>query len=213
MGAYRAVADFRTLNRRVAIKVVQLPDIQSAFHWFTKAKYFTTFDFNQAYHQILMATSLKPLTTLCTDWILYQYTRFPFGLATEARVLTRLLDRVFQDLRFDFVYRYLDDVVIYSESFASHLGYIRLVLDRLRTVGLTVKREKVVFGTQKISLLGHLVSPVGVRIDPDSTRAICEFPAQLDTRGFNRFTGTDNFYHKFIPRLADLEAPLNTLRK
>jgi hypothetical protein len=37
------------------------------------------------------------------DWNLYHYTRVPFGLATGAQVLTRLLDRVFQDLKFDFV--------------------------------------------------------------------------------------------------------------
>jgi hypothetical protein len=31
-------------------------------------------------------------------------------------VLTRLLDRLFQDLKFDSLYHYLDDVVIYSEN-------------------------------------------------------------------------------------------------
>jgi len=41
-----------------------------------------------------------------------------------AQVLTRLLDPVFQDLKFEFVYHYLDDVVIYSESFEDHLEHI-----------------------------------------------------------------------------------------
>jgi hypothetical protein len=41
-----------------------------------------------------------------------------------AQVLTRLLDLVFQDLKFEFVYHYLDDVVIYSESFEAHLEHI-----------------------------------------------------------------------------------------
>jgi hypothetical protein len=68
--------------------------------------------------------SSKPWTAFCTDWNLCHYTRVPFGLATGAQVLTRLLDRVFQDLNFDFVYHYLDDVVIYSESFESHLEHI-----------------------------------------------------------------------------------------
>ena len=54
----------------------------------------------------------------------------PFGLATGAQVLSRLLDRMFQDVKFEFVYHYLNDVVIYSESFEEHLEHIRLVLDR-----------------------------------------------------------------------------------
>ena len=212
-GGYRAVVDFRELNKRIAIESVPLPDIHSAFHWFAKAKYFTTLDLNQAYHQIPLAKASKPLTAFCTDWNLYLYTRVPFGLATGAQVLTRLLDQVFQDQKFDFVYHHLDDVVIYSESFGAHLEHVRLALDRLRMDGLTVKPEKVVFATQEISFLGHLVSPAGVRIDPERTRAIREFPIPRDTKGIGRFIGMVNFYHKFIPRLADVAAPLNALRK
>jgi hypothetical protein len=94
-----------------------MPDIHSAFHWFAKAKYFTTIDLYQAYHQIPLAKASKPLTAFCMDWNLYQYTHVPFGLVTGAQVLTRLPYQAFQDLKFDFVYHYLDDVIIYSESF------------------------------------------------------------------------------------------------
>ena len=134
-GTYRAVVDFRMLNKRISIESVPLLDVHSPFQWFAKAQYFTTLDLHQAYEQILLAKASKPLTAFCTDWNIYQYTRVPFGLVTGAQVLSRLLDRVFQDTKFEFVYHYLDDVVIYSESFE----HIRLVLNRLRQVGLTVK--------------------------------------------------------------------------
>jgi hypothetical protein len=66
-GGYRAVVDFRGLNKRIAIESVPLPDIHSAFHWFAKAKYFTPLDLNQAYHQIPLAKTSKPLTAFFTD--------------------------------------------------------------------------------------------------------------------------------------------------
>jgi hypothetical protein len=69
------------------------------------------------------------------------------------------------------------------------------VLDHLRKAGFRVKPEKVVFATQEISFLGHLVSPEGVRIDPERTRAIREFPSPRYVRGFSRFIGMVNFYH------------------
>jgi len=128
-------------------------------------------------------------------------------------VLSRLLDRVFQDIKFEFVHHYLDDVVIYSESFEEHLENIRLGLDRIRQAGLTVKPQKVVFATQEISFLGHLFSPGCARIDPERTRPIREFPIPQNTKGLARFIGMFNFYHKFIPRFADVAAPLNALRK
>jgi len=64
-GAYRTVVEFRLLNKRIAIESVSLTDIHSAFNWFAKAKYFTTQDLNQAYHQIPLAQSSKPLTVFC----------------------------------------------------------------------------------------------------------------------------------------------------
>ena len=212
-GDYRAVVDFRMLNKRISIESVPLPDIHSAFNWFAKAKYFTTVDLNQAYHQIPLSKDSKPLTAFCTDWNLYQYTRVPFGLATGAQVLSRLLDRVFQDINFEFVYHYLDDVVIYSESFEEHLEHIRPMLERLRHAGLTVKPQTVLFATHKISFLGHLVSPGCVRTDPEHTKPIRDFPVPRDARGIARFIGMVNFYHKFILRFADVAAPFNALRK
>ena len=80
-------------------------------------------------------------------------------------------------------------------------------MDRLRMAGLRVKPEKVVFATQEISFLGYLVSPTAVRIDPERTRAIREFPTPRETRVISRFTGMVNIYHKFIPDLPTRRRP------
>jgi hypothetical protein len=185
-GEYRAVVYFRALNKRIAIESVPLLEIHSAFLWFTKAKYFTTVDLNQAYHQIPLAKKSRHQTAFCTDWNVYNYRRVPFELATGAQLLTRLLDRLFHDLKFEFIYHYFDDV-IYSQDFESHLEHIRIVLDRLESAGLTVKPEKVVFATQEFSFFGHLVSPVGVHIDPERTKAIRDFPIPRDAMPLYRY--------------------------
>jgi hypothetical protein len=114
----------RVLNSRIYIESVPLPDVHSAFHWFGKAKYFTTLDLNQAYYQIHLSADSKQYTAFSTDWNLYQYTRVPFGLATGAQVLTRLLDQVSQGIKFEYVYHYLDDV-LYSETFDQHIFHLR----------------------------------------------------------------------------------------
>jgi hypothetical protein len=56
-----------------------------------------------------------------------------------------------------------------------------------------VKPQKLVFTTQEISSLGHLVSPGGLCIDPKRTRAITEFPISQDTRGISRFIMMVNY--------------------
>jgi hypothetical protein len=191
-GSFRAVVDYRALNKNIEIESVPLPDIHSAFHWFAKPRYFTTLDLNQAYHQITLAQSSKQYTGFCTDWNLCHYTRVPFGIATGAQFLTRLLDRVFHDIRFEFVYHHLDDVVIYSDSFDQHLQHIREVSERLRSAGLTVNPKKVVFATHDISFLGHIVSAAGLKIDPERTKSIADFPSLKDVKGIARFVDMVN---------------------
>jgi hypothetical protein len=86
------------LNKHISIESVPLFVVHSAFHWFAKAKYLTTLDLNQAYHQISLAKASKLLAAFYIDWNLHQYIRVPFGLAKGAQLLSRLLYRVFQDI-------------------------------------------------------------------------------------------------------------------
>jgi hypothetical protein len=195
------------------VESVPLPDVHGAFDSFKDATVFTILDLNQAYYQIPLSKESEPLTAFCTDWTLYQFNRVPFDLATGAQVLSRLLDQVFQDIKFEFVYHYPDDVVVYSKDFEEHLKHVNIVLELLRKAGLTVKPQKVVFATKEISFLGHLVSQSGVKIDPERTRAISQFPAARDAKSISRFIGMVNYCHKFTPHLADIAAPLNALRK
>jgi hypothetical protein len=134
-GSYRAVVEIRALNKKIAIESVPLPDVHSAFHWFAKAKYFSVFDLNAAYHQIPLSKAFRKLTAFCTDWNLFEYFRILFGPATGAQVLTRFLDKAFGDPKFQYVYHYLDDLLIYSENYDDHLVHVREVLERLLAAG------------------------------------------------------------------------------
>ena len=67
------------------------------------------------------------------------------GLAVWAHTLTRLLDTVFHDVKFSFVFNYLDDLLVNSETFEKHTSHLHEVMCRLRSAGLTVNPEKVKF--------------------------------------------------------------------
>ena len=164
---FRPVVDYRVLNSKIHIESVPLPDIHSCFHWFGKAKFFTSLDLNSTYHQIPLKEESRRYTAFATDWNLYEYCRVPFGIAVGTQVLTRLLDKIFSDIKLKYLYHYLDDLVVYAETFEEHVQHVREVLERLRRAKLTVKLSKVSFATPQLEFLGHIVGPRGVQINPE----------------------------------------------
>ena len=62
----------------------------------------------------------------------------------------------------EFVFVYLDDILIASESATEHKEHLRILFDRLEEHGLVVKKEKCLFGVSEIDFLGHRVDSNGI---------------------------------------------------
>ena len=108
----------------------------------------------------------------------------------------------------DFVFDYLDDILIASKSKAEDKEHLQLLFDRLAEHGLVVKTEKCVFGVEEIDFLGHCVSSAGIRPLPSKAKAITEFTAPTSITLLEKFIGMINFYRIFVPHAAKLMKPL-----
>jgi Reverse transcriptase (RNA-dependent DNA polymerase) len=74
----------------------------------------------------------------------------------------RLMDRIFFDLPFCFVYLY--DLLVASCDMAEHRRHLRQALQRLIENGLVINREKCVFGQQSVEFLGQQVLAAGISV-------------------------------------------------
>ena len=88
---------------------------------------------------------------------------------------------------------------------------MRAVLVRLRDAGLSINRDKCKFGLSSVSFLGHSVTAEGIRPLPEKVQAIVEMAQPTVKVDLQRFLGMINFYHRFVPRLAAIIAPLHAL--
>ena len=70
------------------------------------------------------------------------------------------MDTVFRGL--DFVYVYLDDILVASSSPTDRLAHLRQTFARLRQYGLVVNAAKCLFGQSVIDFLGHCITSRGV---------------------------------------------------
>ena len=72
----------------------------------------------------------------------------PFGLKNAAQTFQRFMDSVFRDV--PFVYIYLDDILVASNSPDEHTKHLRQLFDRLADYGLVVNPKKCVLGKSSL---------------------------------------------------------------
>ena len=152
-----------------------------------------------------------PKTAVITPFGLFEFLRMPFGLKNSAQSFQRLMDSVLRDLPFLFVY--LDDILVASTSKSQHLSHLRTLFERLNEHGLIVNPAKCQFGLSTIDFLGHRVTKDGAVPLPSKVEAVTQFPRPLTVKALQEFLGMVNFYHRFIPRAAQLMQPLHEALK
>jgi len=79
----------------------------------------------------------------------------PFGLSGAPGSSCRVMSIALRDLFGKICLCYLDDIVIYARTPEELLERFRIVLDRLRDVGLKVKPSKCELFKTEIKFLGH----------------------------------------------------------
>ena len=99
----------------------------------------------------------------------------PFGLMNAPISFQTLMSGVLRELSFKSVLVYIDDVLIYSRDFDSHLKDLSLVFQKLRQAGLTLEPSKCHFAVKQLKFLGHVISKNGVEVDQEKPELSVNF--------------------------------------
>ena len=186
-GSFRMCGDYRRLNSvtepdRYAVPLIA--DLTARLHG---RKVFGKIDLVKGYHQIPMAENDIAKTAVTTPFGTFEFLRMPFGLKNAGQTFQRMMDEIFGEL--DFVFVYMDDVLVASRSAEEHLEHFRVVFQKLADHDLVVSPAKCQFGQREITFLGHVVSKHGVKPLPEKVDAINQFPEPDTAEAMRRFFG------------------------
>ncbi len=210
-GSLQPCIDYRGLNNITVKNTYPLPLMSSAFERLQGASVFTKLDLRNAYHLVRIREGDEWKTAFNTPRGHFEYLVMPFGLSNSPAVFQALVNDVLRDMVDQFIYVYLDDILIFSSSLQEHVQHVRRVLQRLLENGLFVKAEKYAFHAQSVPFLGYIISSEGMRMDPDKVKAVVDWPTPDSRKALQRFLGFANFYRRFIRNFSQLAVPLTAL--
>ena len=211
-GGLRFCIDFRKLNNRTVRDAYTLPRIDDTIDTLLGAKYFSKLDLRSGYWQVEIKEEDRQATAFTVGNMgFYECNRMAFGLTNAPATFQRLMERCMGDLNLKECLIFLDDILIFSESFEEHLNRLEAVFSRLRQHGLKLKASKCEFFKDRVRYLGHVVSQSGVETDPDKISALTEWPIPDNVKALRSFLSFTGYYRRFIKDYAKIVKPLNDL--
>ena len=211
-GTIRLCIDYRKLNLRTIGDAYPIPRIEDSLHLLVGSRYFTKLDLKAGYWQVELKEEDKAKTAFHVGNLgFYECNRMPFGLCNAPATFQRLMERAMGDINLRDCLIYLDDIIIFSDTFENHLERLEAVFQRLHKYNLKLKASKCEFFRSEVTYLGHVVSQAGIKTDPEKIRVLKDWPVPKSIKDVRKLLGFAGYYRRFVKGFARIVRPLNDM--
>src|SRR2546425_3006379 len=212
-GRVRMCVDYRDLNKASPKDDFPLPHIDVLIDNAAGKGCYSIMDGFSGYNQIKMAVKDREKTAFITEYGTFCYKVMPFGLKNAEATYQRMATTLFHDMIHKDLEVYIDDMVIMTRSQEEHVAALEKFMKRIRKYNLRLNPNKCEFGVASGKLLGFVVGPRGIEIDPDKIKAIRDMEAPQTEKQVRSFIGKIQYISRFISKLSITCEPIFRLLK
>ena len=148
--------DYRGLNSKTVFDPQPMPKFDDILNKLGKAKYLTKIDLTKGYWQIPLAEQAKPLSAFVTLFGQYQFQVMPFRMINLGVSFVCLMKKILEG-KDEFSVSFIDDIIIFSDTWSGHLHHVKSILSELRHAHLAAKASKCFFAFRQLEFLAHIV--------------------------------------------------------
>lgn len=160
-------------------------------HMKRKTTFISSIDLKSGYWQVRVQQENRDITAFITPSGTFTFTKIPFGLRNALSMFQRLINRFRIGLPEVVILDYLDDLVIASESFESHLRDLETVFERLNLFNLRANRKKCYLERRELKNLPR-----------QKKLLICDRPPPTDINSLLSWLQTGSWFRRFVPNFA-----------
>ena len=208
-GSNRLCVDYRKLNRITETDPEPMDTTEYLFQRMNKSQYFSKIDLSKGYWQIPVAEEDVRKTAFVTPDGQYEFRRMPFGMKNSGATLVRGMRKILAGM--NNVASYIDDLIVYTDDWESHVAVVDQLLERLHAANLTARPTKCLIGTTTLDFLGHQIGHNWVTVNEENLEKIRIAPRPTTKKEVRSFFGLANYYREYIPSFATIAAPLSDL--
>jgi len=208
-GGYRFCTDFRKVNLVTKADSYPIPRVEDCIDKVGSSQFVSKFDLLKGYWQVPLAPRAREISAFVTPAGFYQYRVMPFGMKNAPATFQRMINRIINSL--EGCGGYIDDIIVFSDTWEQHLLRVEAFLSQLRQARLTVNLSKSEFGQACVTYLGHVFGQGKIRPINAKVEAVASFSVPTSKNQLMRFLGMVGYYRKFCRNFAVVVEPLTRL--
>nr|GEY19177.1 reverse transcriptase domain-containing protein [Tanacetum cinerariifolium] len=141
-----------------------------------KAALLTSVDGFSGYFQIPIDPQDQEKTTFTCPNDAFSHRRMPIGLCNAPGTFQRCMMAILYDMIEETMEVFMDDFLVFGDSFSSCLSYLDKMLKRCEDTNLVLNWEKCHFMVKEGIVLGHKISKSGIEVDRAKVDVIAKLP-------------------------------------